>query len=171
MPVISGMGGTFETNPCVNQNGLFTPSAAPAGIHKVKYTFTAPNGCVSSDSTDVTVLSIPNASINQPNGMCANGVAVQLVPTFTSGGTFQNEVFVNATGLFDPKNAGAGQHKVAYQVTDNNGCTETISVTINQPATECRISKTPTCHQWAGHNVPTKYRHAKHAPTKPLATK
>lgn len=123
-------GGTFYGGSFVDSAGEFNPYTAGVGSHRVYYRYTDANGCSSTDSTRIQVNPLPDASIVSAGPFCLDAGVINLRAKTNAGGTFYGGSYVNSTGAFDTRNAGAGLHKVSYTVTDANGCTNTDSTTI-----------------------------------------
>ncbi len=101
--------------------GTFTPSVT-AGTYT--YTVTDANGCTASTSITVgqPTLLVATASVTTPIS-CNGGTAT--VTVGASGGT----TAYTGTGAFSGQ--AAGPH--TYTVTDANGCTASVTITIAQP--------------------------------------
>ncbi len=83
---LSGAG--IYSGDAINADGLFTPSAAGAGQHTVRYTYTATNGCSSFAEQPVLVYAQPGADAGpdrqllQGGSLKINAVATGNNPTF-----------------------------------------------------------------------------------------
>jgi hypothetical protein len=103
----------------------------PAGTYTV--TTTDANGCVATTSVTITEPQAPIVlSTTQVDVLCFGNStgSIDLSPT---GGTAPYAyLWSNGSTVQDPQNLAAGTYSVV--VTDANGCTETTSVTITQPA-------------------------------------
>ncbi|MCS6979747.1 MAG: PKD domain-containing protein [Flavobacteriales bacterium] len=119
-------GGTWS-GPGTTSGGVFTPSSAGAGTHTVTYTVVS-SGCTGTASTNIVVNPVPAPSITSPGPLCTNSGIVTLSAT-PPGGSFSGPG-VSGSGLFDPAQAGAGNHSVTYTVTAA-GCTGSASATIS----------------------------------------
>lgn len=120
---VTGTGGTAP----YSGTGTFT---VPAGTYT--YTVTDANGC----SDDVTItINEPNAPLtltSTPGTIDCNGGSADVVISATGGtGPY------TGTGTFS-QSAGT----TSYTVTDANGCSETIAVTLTEPAL-LQLSSTP----------------------------
>jgi hypothetical protein len=107
----------------------FTPSTAGSGIHTLTYTYTDPNGCVNSASTQVTVYALPTVAFAGLNTAYCLSQTPSALTGFPSGGTFTGTGLSGAS-TFDPQVAGAGgPYALTYTFTDANGCTNSSSQT------------------------------------------
>lgn len=115
-------GGIFSGNGISGNS--FDPSVATSGTHTITYTYTDGNGCVNSQSQQVTVNPLPVVSFSGFNGTYCeddnNPVALTGSPT---GGVFSGPG-INGP-YFTPSVADDGNHVITYTYTDNNGCTNT----------------------------------------------
>jgi gliding motility-associated-like protein len=128
---ISATGGTpgytysWGTSP--PQSGA-TASNLPAGTYIV--TITDNNGCTTTASATINDLGGPSLSISAVNATCGNSDGSATVSP--SGGTVPYGYSWNTTPPQNTQTASnipAGTYTVT--VTDNNGCTSTASITIN----------------------------------------
>ena len=148
-----GTTGTAAVN-ATGGNGGFTYLWAPsgdltsnaanlaAGWHVV--TVTDLNGCFTVDSIEVlepTLLTLTTTQIEVDCYGQATGSATVLPTGGTAIYTYQWDVNAASQISATATNLAAGTYNVT--VTDANGCPETISVTINQPATGVEITSIP----------------------------
>lgn len=124
LPLVN-TGGVFS-GAVTTSSGDFDPASIGAGTHKVKYEFVDGSGCVASDSQDVVVYGLPDASLPIVGAFCNNAMPFQINPT-TSGGTFSGGGYISSTGLFSFRDAPAGLNKVVYTITNSNNCTASDS--------------------------------------------
>lgn len=107
------------------------------------------SNAIGADTTteQVTIHSLPNATINNPGVLCANGAIIQLTAA-TNGGTWTGPG-TNFSGSFDPAVAGPGSHKINYSVTDGNGCVgfDSINVMVADSVTVSLSSINALCYQ------------------------
>ena len=113
--VISATGGTAP----YTGTGTFSQ---PAGAQT--YTVTDANGCTATVTVTVTAPNGPSVSFTQTPVACFGGTSTVVISA--TGGTAP----YTGTGTFSQP-AGTTQ---SYTVTDANGCTGTVSVTVNNPA-------------------------------------
>lgn len=124
-------GGTFNGTGVTSS--VFSPSTAGAGNMDIIYSFTNAAGCSNSDTTNVNVYTIPDASFTGLSATyCDNSPASTLIPT-TTGGIFTGGGITANT--FDPSHyAGGGGlaifNKIKYSITDANSCSNADSVTV-----------------------------------------
>jgi gliding motility-associated-like protein len=74
--------------------------------------------------------SIPDASITPAGPFCKDILSEQLTPLYNGGGSFSSDVFVDATGLFEPVKAYVGLNRVYYSFTDSRGCSSIDSIDV-----------------------------------------
>lgn len=119
-------GGTFSGAGSGSSN--FVPFLAGVGTHNVTYSYTAPNGCVGSQTRTTIVTNVPALTFTvNPNSFCVNASPVTLTAN-PSGGTFSG---VGVSGnTFNPTTAGVGgPYVITYTFTDTIGCGNTSSTT------------------------------------------
>lgn len=104
-------------------NDVFVPSAAGEGVHEITFTFEDEFECTNFATDEITVLELPDVDIsnnNSPYCIVETDAELELSP---SGGTlFGNGVQSN---IFNPSEAGVGEHEVFYVYTDGNNCSDT----------------------------------------------
>ncbi len=112
-------------------NGVPASTFAPtAGIgqFQVTYLYNDANGCSGGDTAIVSVRSSPTALIQTIQPVCQSVQPFQ-VSGFPSGGTFSG-TGINVFGTFNPATSGAGTFPIAYQVTNQFGCSDTADATV-----------------------------------------
>lgn len=119
-------GGVY-TGTGVSQ-GLFIP-ATGTGIYDIVYSYSDANGCVASDTAQITVFDTPDPSWTAPGALCLGAGVINLGSGNPAGGTF------SGTGIsgsnFDPAAAGPGLHAITYTVNTvcgNKSVTDSILV-------------------------------------------
>ncbi|MFC2130070.1 T9SS type A sorting domain-containing protein [Bacteroidota bacterium] len=113
------------------ENGIFSPSVAGAGQDTIYYTYTNFNGCIDTafaafevySSPSITFSAIPDICVNKPQYILTEGN-----PQGEGGKYFGDNV---VDSIFYPSQAGTGEHIIYYAYTDSNGCSDTVSYTIN----------------------------------------
>ena len=121
----SPLGGSWLGNGISPVTGLFSPSSAGIGSHKLIYTYQNPvNGCQNSDSLEITVNSLPTINYDLDTIICLNvndtinntSTLAQTHSWTISNGDFSNlkdPVFnINAVGFYNLK----------YIATSTVGC-------------------------------------------------
>ncbi len=124
--------------------GMFNPALAGLGSHIITYSYTASNGCQSSDTSVQHVSNPPQTSLAAFAPVC------QSAPSFTlTGGTPAGGVYSGpgvTSNQFSPAVAGSGTHTITYTYTVGT-CTSssTASITVN-PAPSVSLSAfSPVC--------------------------
>lgn len=118
-------GGTWTGNG-VSRN-RFNPSAAGVGVHIIKYTITNGSGCTATDQTTITVVPMPDATINPIPNLCILDSTI-ILSAHDTGGVWSGGGVVGNT--FNPSIAGIGNHTITYSITDSNGCTDSDQKTV-----------------------------------------
>ena len=75
------------------------------------------------------IVALPDATITPVGPFCDNANRVTLTAA-TSGGTWSGTSVHPTTGRFDPIDAGPGTHTITYDVTDDNGCSNSSTLDI-----------------------------------------
>lgn len=123
-------GGKFYGGAYIDSAGKFNPSAASVGLNKVVYRLKDANQCSNKDSIQIKVNPLPDASIITAGPFCIDA-GIQLVKAkLNSGGKFYGGSFIDSTGIFNPKTATAGTHKIYYFYKDANSCSSKDSLNI-----------------------------------------
>jgi hypothetical protein len=122
----SPSGGTYSGTGV--SSGTFNPGTSGAGTHTITYTYTDGNSCTNSDTSNITVNSLPTVTLSSLAAVCAGAPTFALTGGSPSGGTYTGTGV--SSGNFDPSTAGAGTHTITYTYTDGNTCTNTANQTI-----------------------------------------
>jgi hypothetical protein len=115
-------GGSYSGNGI--SGGIFYPAFAGAGTHVITYTYVNAAGCISVDSTQITVNPLPVLSIDTLPNLCINDPAVALSSGIPAGGQYFGPGVMGDS--LHPSLAGVGIHQLGYTYTDSAGCTDTI---------------------------------------------
>jgi len=120
-------GGTYQWNTGSQSSSI---NVSQDGTYSVIVT---DNGCTDQTSQTVTVNPLPNVTLASINDVCENATAVSLTGGMPMGGSYT----VNGTPSteLNPSVTGSGTQTVAYEYTDNNGCTNTATQTVTVNAT------------------------------------
>ena len=137
---LSPSGGTpGYTYAWSNNSTIQDPLNLIAGTYTV--VVTDANGCIDTTSVIITQpQSGLSLSSTQVNVLCFGNNTGSINLTVTGGTGPYTYAWSNNTTSQDPSNLIAGVYTVT--VTDANGCTATLSITITQPATAVSISTT-----------------------------
>jgi hypothetical protein len=147
--VLSGglpIDGTYSGNGI--SNGVFGPSTAGAGTHLITYSYTDGNGCTNSANTSITVISLPEVTIDNFDPVCVNSEEFLLVGGNPEGGQYSGPGV--ADGYFNPSNAGVGSITITYTYTDANSCANyaTTQIIVNPiPSVSLSILE-PVCENF-----------------------
>lgn len=108
--------------------GAANPNALPAGVHN--YTVTDNNGCIFNGSVTINnPPGSPNVTLSSSTDVSCNGDSDGSATINVTGG---QAPYSENWGAQNPNNLPAGNHSVT--VTDDNNCTGSLVVTINEPA-------------------------------------
>jgi large repetitive protein len=117
-------GGTWS-GPNISPIGVFTP--AGVGVSTVMYSYTDGNGCVNTDTRDVTVNNPIPAYAGTDTSECHNGPTVALIGSPLGG--FWSGPFVDPGGNFTPSTVGV--YNIVYSYGTGNCLTsDTVVVTV-----------------------------------------
>jgi PKD repeat protein/photosystem II stability/assembly factor-like uncharacterized protein len=116
-------GNTWSTNETssaitVNSSGTFDVTVTQ-------------NGCsATSNSITIIVNPLPNVTISTIEDLCNNGSSFVLAQGLPVGGSYSG-TGITGTNTFNPANANIGSNQVLYTFTDNNGCSNSASTSVN----------------------------------------
>ena len=140
-------GGKFYGGNYIDSAGNFNPKTAAEGLHKILYTYTDGNKCIGKDSSSIWVDTLPNTKIIPAGPLCIDAGVKIIKPQYNYGGTFSGGNYIDSSGKFNPMTSASGLHKIVYQFTDVNLCTnrDSIYVRVN-PLPDTRINSAgPYC--------------------------
>ena len=123
----SGSGATIS--------GMVTNSGAAAATISYTVTVTTSFGCTSTFSVPVTINAIPAVSATSTDVACRGDRTGTATATVTGGETPYGYLWNSLPAQFNATAVGLYASTYTVTVTDNNGCTNTASTTVNQPAT------------------------------------
>ncbi|MBA3900621.1 MAG: gliding motility-associated C-terminal domain-containing protein, partial [Bacteroidetes bacterium] len=129
---------TGESSPTISINN--------AGVYVVMVS--GSNGCFNKDSVEVKEEVPAKPKITPANSLCDNGSPVSLKADLPNGNWTGKGLINNATGLFDPKMAGAGTHQVKYVLINNCKGSDSIFIMVN-PAPTLLAMKDTTIYSGA----------------------
>ncbi len=132
-----------------------TASVLAAGTYNV--TVTDSSGCTVNGSVTVGDLSAPSVSITSTDVTCNGEATGSANTTIVGGSTPYTYSWDDATAQTTPNATGLTAGTYLVSVTDSNGCTNTASVTIAEPAAiviDSETSTNPSCNG-AGDDVIT----------------
>src|SRR6476661_4909256 len=148
----------------------FTPSSALVGPQTLTYTAPGAGACGGVATRRIVVAPLPVVSLPAPPAgttFCPSSPAVALSAT-PAGGRFSGPG-VSGSNMFDPAQAGVGQHQITYTATTAAGCVASASLTltvlpavaVQLPAdttlcaagTPLPLTATPAGGSWAGPGV------------------
>jgi len=110
--------------------GTFSPSAATVGTHTISYTYTDPNGCEASTTTDIVVNPLP--TIEAGAAVCSADLStysIDITTTANSATSTLGTVTDNGGGSFTVSSIPAGSNIIITATDTNTGCSEMLAVT------------------------------------------
>jgi len=130
---ITTTGGTI--NPTFQwSNGATTQNLANLTSGTYSLTITETNGCISTLQTQITAPAVLEVSLNQQTNIACTGETNGSISSQTSGGTAPYSFAWSSSGATTSSlnNLSAGIY--ALTVSDANGCSDTLTATITEPA-------------------------------------
>lgn len=128
----SPSGGAYQWNNGAGTGA--TVNVSPSSTTNYTVTYTDPNGCVATASTDVEVNPLPNASFNLVNACDEEDVVLTSTATSTSGAITSYSWDVDNNGSTDYMGAtsshrypSSGVYTVVHEVEDVKGCVNSSS--------------------------------------------
>jgi PKD repeat protein len=107
------------------------------------------------DRSVIRIVDFPDATITPVGPLCEFIPAVTLTAA-TGGGTWSGNGITNAvTGEFTPYVAGAGTHRIKYEISDGNGCeaADSIEITVRDAPNATITPVDPFCLDDAPYNL------------------
>ncbi len=107
--------------------GTFNPTTAGTFL----ITYAIPGSCGTTDTVNMTVLPVADATILPASAICSNGSPFNMSAT-NAGGTWTGTgITSGTTGTFDPSVSGGGTFTITYSISGTCGDTDTEIVTVN----------------------------------------
>jgi gliding motility-associated-like protein len=120
-----------------NTSAIRNPSHSYSmeGTYNVSLSVTSANGCTAEKTVPVTVSKLPQLTYPALAAVCENAAPLSVATAsvtngVTGSGIYEGQGIVSATGQFDPKIAGNGNHTIRYIFTTTGGCKDTVEQTI-----------------------------------------
>ncbi|MCC6721776.1 MAG: gliding motility-associated C-terminal domain-containing protein [Bacteroidia bacterium] len=126
----TNIGGIFSGGNYIDSSGIFNPKKASPGTNKIFYFYSDVNNCTNTDSSEIIVNTLPDASITQFGPFCIDAGTQIIKAKVNIGGKYYGGIYIDTIGNFDPALAGLGTHKITYIYTDKNNCTNSDSIFI-----------------------------------------
>lgn len=145
---VSTTGSSYQWSPSTGIIGSNTTQnvvIAPTSNTSYTVTVTGPGGCISTDTINVTVNSLPTVNATSPDNTICSGLSTTV--NASGAATYS---WIPASGLGSPTSGSSSANPsttTTYQVigTDANGCMDTASITITvNPLPGVYITSTPT---------------------------
>jgi len=122
-------GGIYSGNGV--EDNIFYPEVSGVGIHLITYTWADTVGCSNSATQSLTVNGLPQVDIGIDTSVCGERTVVLDATTpnaasylWTPGNAVTPFITVDSTGI------GFGSQEFVVEVTDNNGCINSDSVSV-----------------------------------------
>lgn len=109
-------GGIFDGPGLVNNNEFSSVDAGGVGDYTFTYTYTDENSCTDSTSFIISVIEAGAIDAGPDSILCIDQGLFTLTGFTPLSGSWSGPGIVNAEGIFDPINAGAGTHELLYLV-------------------------------------------------------
>ncbi len=125
----SWVGSNGSTAYLDNPNSSNPTVTIPSGVSGTfDFTLTVnESDCTDDAMVSLTVNPLPIVTVNGPPSLC-DDAQVATITGLPSGGTWSPNA---PNGFFDPSSSGSGPHIIEYTYTDNNGCSDMATTTIN----------------------------------------
>jgi gliding motility-associated-like protein len=142
--IASAGGGIWGGNGIINNtNGLFSPNTAGDGTHTISYGIS--KLCGDTAFTNILVIKSANAAIKPHAPFCANDLPDNILSLEPNGTWSGNGIINPGTGLFNPGNAGVGQHIITYNINSVCGSTDTVVITVKPMISSTITPPPPYC--------------------------
>lgn len=134
-------GGTWN-NPAVIANGtnmeidldILTNNKANM-VNDLLLIYTQANPCEDKDSVWITTTAQLDATINQPAPVCDDVDSVQITRPNSANGVWSADCGAcinSSTGMFYPKIASDGTHRITYTISGNCGDVQFVDIVVNR---------------------------------------
>ncbi|MBN2729752.1 MAG: gliding motility-associated C-terminal domain-containing protein, partial [Bacteroidales bacterium] len=137
--------GTGITNTTL---GYYDPSVAGIGTHNVTYTTTGV--CSDTDTMQIVVTDVLDATINNSGPFCLSDPADTLTAANTGGIWAGTGITDTNNGVFDPSIAGVGTHEVVYTTGGSCSDTDTAYIVVQEQMDATIAASGPYCDNEAG---------------------
>ncbi|MFW5766935.1 MAG: gliding motility-associated C-terminal domain-containing protein, partial [Bacteroidota bacterium] len=124
-------GGTWSGPGVTASTGFFDPEIAGPGEHLISYTIEG--NCGDSDEITIEILQAMNAEIKSETNFCSDDPAF-MPNVVIEGGSWSGSGIDEDTGIFDPAEAGPGNHQIIYSFNGLCGDADTAIFTVHQRA-------------------------------------
>ena len=110
-----------------------------AGSYNVKFSATTVNGCIKDTTMSIAFKLKPALAFAALTDICQTVASFSVAKGSVTNGLPGSFVYrgpgTSSDGKFDPKVAGPGTHRIWYEYTTNEGCSDSVSQTIKVSAT------------------------------------
>ncbi len=111
-------GGSYFGNG-VDDN-IFTATIAGVGTHTLGYTYSDENLCADTAYQNITVLQADDVTLANQQSVCVDANVFELTGGTPLGGEYSGDGVTN--NMFNPIEAGTGNHVITYTIISENGC-------------------------------------------------
>jgi gliding motility-associated-like protein len=111
--------------------GVFSPAPALAGLNEITFTFTNPDGCISTSTRTLAVNNAPVVDAGRDTAICANARSFNLQNFSPSNGNWSGPgACIQPNGVVTPTGLCTGFQKLIYTVQSALGCAAKDSIQI-----------------------------------------
>lgn len=127
---LAGSGG--YTGNGVTFTGMFNPAVAKPGLHTIRYTFNADNGCATYQEQNIRVFPTPTVDAG-PDRVVLEGGFITITPRVTGNGLsylWSPGIGLDNPGIATPKFAPPSDLEYTLLVTSSDGCSASDKVKV-----------------------------------------
>ncbi|HRG01917.1 MAG TPA: gliding motility-associated C-terminal domain-containing protein [Bacteroidia bacterium] len=143
-PLSAGGASTYTWSPATGLSSIngATVTASPTVTTIYTVTGTTASGCVGTQTTQVTVNPKPSATLSFTNPTCGNNNGVVVINNTSSGGQTISSFASNLGSVSGQTVTGLGASSPVITLTNNFGCTFTVSATLTMSPSPTAITTT-----------------------------
>jgi len=168
--LVAGGADSYSWTPTSSLNNSTKDTVIASPTINTTYTVVGiTNGCSSSATATITVVSFPNVNAGIDTTVCNTSSTVQLTAS-PAGGTWSGSSFITSSGSFNATSAGNGTYTLIY-TTSNGNCSKSDSLvvtvidppianagndtTVCQSSVPLQLTGLPAGGRWSGSSLIT----------------